>query len=168
MSRPRLAEIDHLTIARRLTLALLFISLLGLFTLGLALPALAGPAALAALAEDGAPIFEFSIPIALVLGIVTGVVIPALVGLLSRVVDRITNGTLSPLAKGLVLSGLSALSGILTTLGDKLATPEQPIDLGVLLITFTSSFVLAVTFYFGLLSRPAASGRSAAAAIQGK
>ncbi len=153
---------------RRLTLALLLLALVAVFTVGLAFPALAGPTALRTLAGDPAPVFEFSIPIALVLGIITGPVIPAIVGLISKLVDRVSSGTLSPLAKGLVLSALSALSGILTTLGDKLASPDQPIDLGVLLITFISSFVIAVTVYFGLLSRPAASGRSPAAAIQGK
>jgi hypothetical protein len=167
MSRTQAAA-PRLLLARRLTLALMLLALVGLFTVGLALPALAGPTFATALAEDPAPIFTFSIPIALVLGIVTGAVIPALVGLISRVVDRISAGTLSPLAKGLVLSALSALSGILTTLGDKLADPSQPIDLGVLLVTFASSFVVAVTVYFGLLSRSAASGRSPAAAIQGK
>lgn len=164
----RTLDAGRLLLARRLTLALMLLALVGIFTLGIVGPALAGPTFAAALAEDPAPIFTFSIPIALVLGIVTGAVIPALVGLISRIVDRVSSGQLSPLQKGIVLSALSALSGILTTLGDALADPGTPIDLGVLLITFVSSFVVAVTVYFGLLSRPTSTGRSPAAAIQGK
>lgn len=158
-----------LTRARRLAAAALTALTLALaLVLALAVPAFAGPAALAALAEDPAPVFQFSLPIGLVLGIVTGAIIPALVGLISRVVDRVSSGSLSPLAKGFLLSALSALSGILTTLGEALANPGEPIDLGVLLLTFASSFVLAVTVYFGLLSRPTSSGVSPAAAIGGK
>lgn len=134
---------------------------------GIATPAIAIPQLVAVTVADPEPIFVFDgIPVPLVIGLVTGAVIPALVGLIARIVARVSSSALSPLAKGVLLSGLSVLSGAITTVADSLAH-NVPINLGVLVATTSTAFVLAVATYFGLLSRPSARGNSIAEAIKG-
>ncbi|MEO5921705.1 MAG: hypothetical protein ABIQ01_11255 [Pseudolysinimonas sp.] len=135
---------------------------------GVATPAVAVTHLAVVFASDPAPIFVFDgIPLPIVIGLVTGTVIPAIVGLLSRLVDRVSSSSMSPLAKGVVLSGLAVLSGAITSVSTALSG-GQPINLGILVATTASAFIMAVATYFGLLSRPSSRGNSIAGAIKGE
>ena len=134
---------------------------------GIATPAIAVPQLVAATVADPAPIFVFDgVPMPVVVGIITGAIIPAIVGLIDRLVTKVSGWSVSPYAKGIVLSVLSVVSGAVLSISEALTT-GTPINIGILLATAVSAFVVAVTSYFGVTSRRTASGRSIANLIKG-
>lgn len=105
-------------------------------------------------AETTEPIVIFTLPLPLIVGLVTGTLLPLAVAL-------VTNANWSPRAKGLLLAALAALTGLFTSFGDFLARGET-FDLGIGLLAAVVAFVGAVVSYFGIYSRPGPDGVSIA------
>lgn len=101
-----------------------------------------------------AAVLTFSLPPALVVGIVASVILPAFVGF-------VTNSNWSPAAKGILLAICSAVTGFATELGDALSTGTS-YDVGIGLVTTVGVAIGGVAVYFGFLSRPTKSGTSLA------
>lgn len=86
---------------------------------------------------------EFNIDLAQVIGLLLGVVLPLLVGLVTK---RTTNSGL----KAALLAGLALVSNLLTELLASI-NAGTPFDLGTALITGLGAFVVAVSVHYGLL-----------------
>lgn len=100
---------------------------------------------------------EFNIDWILVLQFVIATLLPLLVGI---VTTRVT----SPAAKAVLLAVLSFIAGILTEITQALVNGEV-YDVGAGLLRFLSIFVVSVATYFGLWSRPTATGPSITAKL---
>lgn len=88
----------------------------------------------------------------LLLTFIVSTVLPLLVGI---VTTRVT----SPAAKAVTLAVLSFAASIISEIVDALVT-ESPYDLIAGLFKFGAIFLVAVGTYFGVWSRPLASGTS--------
>lgn len=84
----------------------------------------------------------FTIPPALVIGLSVSVILPLLVGLVTKTVTHAG-------AKAALLALLSAATGLLTEVGGALST-GQTYDLGVGLITALTVFLVGVGLHYGL------------------
>ena len=85
---------------------------------------------------------EFNLSWPLLLGLLSGTVLPLLVGL---VTNRVTNSR----TRALLLAGLSAAAGLLGELGDALTTGTS-YDLGTGLVVALTAFLVASGTHFGL------------------
>ena len=130
------------------------LALVGVIAVGLVLiaPTAASAATIAHVATAAAVAITFSLPPALIVGLVGSVLLPLIVG-------WVTNSTWSPRGKAILLAALAAISGLVTELGESL-TAGTTYDLGLGLITAVGLFLGAVGIHFGFLSRPNAEGVS--------
>jgi len=114
---------------------------------------------LALFTEGDAPApIVFSLPPSLIIALVLTAVLPLLVGLVS-------NSKWSSRAKAILHAVLSAVTGLLTELGDALAS-GTPYDLGVGLITAVGVFLAGVALYKGIYAAKGSSGNSIASHLQ--
>lgn len=103
---------------------------------------------------------EFSIDIPQVLGGISGVVLPIVVGL---VTTRVTHsGT-----KAILLAALSVIINIVTELGDTLADGTA-YDLGTALVAGLFTFLIGVGLHFGLYKPAGVSDRVQAIGVTPK
>lgn len=103
------------------------------------------------------PVFvEFDWP--LIIGLVVSVVLPLLVGLVTKYA---TNGRI----KALLLAGLSAVTGLFTELGNAL-TNETPYNLGMGLVFALAAFIVGVGMHYGLY-KPTGAATAAQKALGG-
>ena len=86
--------------------------------------------------------FSFSLPPALVIGLLVSVILPLFVGLVTK---RVTSGGV----KAILLAALSVISAGLSELGASIAAGTT-YDVGLGLITALSSFLVAVGLHYGL------------------
>lgn len=106
-----------------------------------------------------AAVLTFTLPPALVVGLVASVILPAFVGF-------VTHSGWSPAAKAILLAICSALTGFATELGTALANGAT-YDVGMGLLTAFGIAVTSVAVYFGFLSRPNKNGDSIASKLAG-
>lgn len=124
----------------------------------LALLGLFGPVSPALATGAGTPaVLSFSLPPALVVGLIGSVILPIVVGL-------VTNSTWSSRGKAILLAALAAVSGLVTELGTALASATT-YDVGLGLLTAVGLFLGSVGVHFGLLSRPGKSGTSISSSL---
>lgn len=92
--------------------------------------------------------FDVSWP--LVIGLLVSTILPLIVGL---VTTRVTHSGV----KAVVLAALSAVTGLLTELGNAL-TAGTPYNLGTGLVFALTAFLVATGLHYGLLKPTGASG----------
>lgn len=91
----------------------------------------------------------FTIQWPLIIGLLSGTVLPLLVGL---VTTTVTHGGV----KAVLLAGLSAAAGLLTELGNALTTGST-YDVGTGLLTALGAFLVGVGLHYGLYKPTGAS-----------
>ena len=97
----------------------------------------------AALAADGDPAVVLEVSWPLVIGLLVSTILPLIVGLVTKWKTRAG-------VRAVLLAGLSALTGLLTELGNAL-TSQTTYNLGTGLLLALTAFLVAVGFHFGLL-----------------
>lgn len=137
------------------------LALVGVIAVGLVLiaPSAASAATVANVAAAADVAITFSLPPALVVGLIGSVLLPLIVG-------WVTNSTWSPRGKAILLAALAAVSGFVTELGESLAAGTT-YDAGLGLLTAVGLFLGAVGIHFGFLSRPNDEGVSVASRLAG-
>lgn len=85
---------------------------------------------------------EFTIPLVQILTLLSGIVLPVVVGLVTKV-------TTNPGIKAALLAGLSVGINIITEAANAITT-NTPYDLGVALITGLGTFIVGVALHYGL------------------
>lgn len=85
---------------------------------------------------------EFSIDLAQLLGLLAGIILPVIVGLVSKHVTRAG-------VKAALLAGLSVVINLLTEIGNAL-TNGTAYDLGAALVAGLGTFVIGVALHYGL------------------
>lgn len=99
--------------------------------------------------EPGVPGVTWDVPWPLVLGLVVSTVLPLLVGLVTKVVTN-------PRVRAILLAALSAVTGLLTELGNAWSQGVE-YDIGRGLLLAFGAFILAVGMHFGLWAPTGAS-----------
>lgn len=116
------------------------------------------PAAAVATASQ-APLITFNADWPLIIGLLVSTVLPLLVGLVTKTV---TDGGI----KAAILAALAAATGLLSELGNALAT-GTPYDLGTGLLTALAAFLVAVGLHFGLWKPTGAAAAAQRAFVAG-
>lgn len=84
---------------------------------------------------------EFTLPLPVLLGLLSGVVMPVLVGVVTA---RVTNSSL----KAVLLAALAFGTQLAIELGEALSS-GAPYDLGLALVSGLGTFIVAVAIHFG-------------------
>lgn len=108
--------------------------------------------------DAGTPVVSFGIDWPIIVGLLVSIVLPLLVGLVTKTV---TSGGV----KAVILAALAAVTGLLTELGNAL-TAGTTYNLGMGLVFALASFLVAVGLHFGIL-KPVGASTAAQKALGG-
>lgn len=84
---------------------------------------------------------EFTVPLPVILGLLSGTIMPVLVGFITA---RVTHSGI----KAVLLAAIAFATQILIELGDALSN-GTPYDLGLALLSGLGTFIVAVALHFG-------------------